>query len=78
MIITVLSYVKLGRPLLEHERCATKYFLSSVISWLQQLKRKYDGTASIEQLRNAFDLSEESLPGICDRLVQKVVTRVRE
>ncbi|XP_038050349.1 serine/threonine-protein kinase 26-like isoform X2 [Patiria miniata] len=45
---------------------------------LKNLKRKYDGTASIDQLTNAFDLSEESFPGICDRLVQKVVTRVRE
>ncbi|XP_022098599.1 serine/threonine-protein kinase 26-like isoform X2 [Acanthaster planci] len=45
---------------------------------LKNLKRKYDGTTSIDQLVNAFDLSEESFPGICDRLVQKVVTRVRE
>ena len=49
-----------------------------------QLKTKYQGTeapgasTAIDQLKIAFDLSEESYPGICDRLVQKVVTRVRE
>ncbi|XP_033637237.1 serine/threonine-protein kinase 26-like isoform X2 [Asterias rubens] len=57
---------------------------SLLVPLLTKLKTKYQGTeapgasTAIDQLKIAFDLSEESYPGICDRLVQKVVTRVRD
>ncbi|XP_071489530.1 serine/threonine-protein kinase 25-like [Diadema antillarum] len=44
---------------------------------LRDLKTKNDGlSAAIDELQNSFDMAEESSPGICDRLVSQVVSRV--
>ncbi|XP_030838342.1 serine/threonine-protein kinase 25 isoform X1 [Strongylocentrotus purpuratus] len=44
---------------------------------LRDLKRKNEGlSGAIDELQNSFDMAEESSPGICDRLVSQVVSRV--
>lgn len=54
---------------------------SLVVPLLKELKSKrlsdQGDQGEVDELRRAFDLAEESSPGICDRLVQQVVNRVQ-
>ncbi|XP_070538367.1 serine/threonine-protein kinase 25-like [Ptychodera flava] len=46
---------------------------------LTSLKEKHrHHNASIDELRNAFDLAEESSPGITDKLVEQIVHRLKQ
>ncbi|XP_071950567.1 serine/threonine-protein kinase 25-like isoform X2 [Antedon mediterranea] len=45
---------------------------------LEELSSTREGSSAIKELGNAFDLAEESSPGICDKLVEKVVLRVQQ
>ncbi|XP_033119783.1 serine/threonine-protein kinase 24-like isoform X3 [Anneissia japonica] len=45
---------------------------------LEELSGTREGSAAIQELGNAFDLAEESSPGICDKLVERVVHRVQQ
>ncbi|XP_002738624.1 serine/threonine-protein kinase 24-like [Saccoglossus kowalevskii] len=52
---------------------------SLFVPLLTELKSKYTHhNTSIDELQNAFDLSEESSPGITDKLVDQIVHRLRQ
>ncbi|XP_077987579.1 serine/threonine-protein kinase 25-like [Glandiceps talaboti] len=51
---------------------------SLFVPLLTKLKEKHSThNASIDELRNAFDLAEESSPGITDKLVEQIIHRLK-